>query len=146
MEIQSEETIRNFASVAKHFGIIVREYCEKPASPKLHELEIHIPRQLARFKRLGMKGEDPIEFLHHVDKDMDYLLRGIPNWGVREQKKKQRREQGEVKEVAEALAYVRETTKRCVGQKSQEAKRARVETAKGEATLKYEKVINNANK
>jgi hypothetical protein len=39
-----------------------------------------------------MKGEDPIEFLHHVDKDMGYLLRGIPNWGVRAEEK-QRREQ-----------------------------------------------------
>jgi hypothetical protein len=36
-----------------------------------------------------MKGEDPIEFLHHVDKDMDYLLRGM-QLGVRAEEKQRK--------------------------------------------------------
>jgi hypothetical protein len=60
MKKQDEETIEIFQKNAKYFGQIYRTYSDKSATPKLHLLEVHAPKELRLHKTFGLFAEDPL--------------------------------------------------------------------------------------
>jgi hypothetical protein len=112
MERQSKETIDIFEKVALHYGKLYREYFGKGATPKVHELEEHVAKYLREFERLGPLGEDPIEKLHHTDKDMNYMLRNVRGWMQRQRVVQARVAQKSETRVAKTLLEVTQATSR----------------------------------
>jgi len=85
MEIQSEDTIADFILATEHFGKKYRQYLNKSATPKVHLLESHVPRELSMHKRLGIFAEDPIERLHHITKVSHRRYANVKRWNLRQQ-------------------------------------------------------------
>lgn len=76
---QTEETIENFKLVAECFGQMYRRYLGQ-ATPKVHMLEVHVPAELQKHKRLGVFGEDTIEREHHLCHVFGNLLKNVKTW------------------------------------------------------------------
>jgi len=100
--IQSEETIAEFGSAAKWFGVNYREYFNKDATPKVHYLETHLIEELIRHKRLGLFDESPIERAHHTNHVYSRLFSNIENWFNRQEAIENRIHMGDVPDVHEA--------------------------------------------
>ena len=109
-DVQSAETIEIFTFVAEYFGQIYRSYLNKTAIPKVHLLEAHVPKELARHKRLGLFTEDPIEREHHQNKVYDKLFNNIKKWSKKQELIRIRRSQGNVPEVMSAKQEALEAT------------------------------------
>ena len=60
MKKQDEETIEIFQKNAKYFGQIYHTISDKSATPKLHLLEVHAPKELRLHKTFGLFAEDPL--------------------------------------------------------------------------------------
>jgi hypothetical protein len=78
--IQRIETIEQFESVVKWFGVKYREYFNKLATPKVHLLETHLVEDLRKHKRTGLFDESPIERAHHSNNVLSRLFANIKNW------------------------------------------------------------------
>ena len=80
MEVQSDETIKEFTLMCSYFGEIYRKYLQKEATPKVHMLETHVPRRLQVFKRVGPYREDPVEHQHQLRKKSMQLVVNIADY------------------------------------------------------------------
>lgn len=62
---------------AEYFGTIYRQYLNPH---KLHLLEVHVPEEMRRQKRLGLFDESQVEREHHTNKVYFLLFRNMKNW------------------------------------------------------------------
>lgn len=143
-EIQSAETIEKFRFVAEYFGQIHRSYLNKNATPKVHLLEAHVPKELARHKRLGLFAEDPIEREHHSNKVYNQLFTNIKQWSKKQELILKRRSQGNVPEVISAKEEALEATNRKFSQSTDDKIKFKETEVKRIKTEKHDETAKNA--
>jgi hypothetical protein len=108
----SDDDINLFEVVALEFGKRWREYLKKPVPPKLHLLESHVPKQLWRYRRFGIFGEDPIEREHHRRKKLNILFAPIRDWEKIQRAIQSRDSRMQHPDVIQAQSLVINSTKR----------------------------------
>ena len=143
-DVQSAETIEQFRIVAEYFGQIYRSYLNKNATPKVHLLEAHVPKELARHKRLGLFAEDPIEREHHQNKIYNQLFTSIKQWPKKQELIQRRRSQGNVPEVMSAKEEAYEATRRKFSKSTDEKNKLKEAECKRIKTEKYDEAAKNA--
>ena len=103
----------------------------------------HVVQYLREFKRLGPFGEDPVEKLHHTDKDMNYLLRNVRGWLTRQKVVQARVSQKNDPRVAQVINEMTEGTKRRWSEKTSSNKSAKTELEAQVKQQKYDSRIAN---
>jgi hypothetical protein len=111
-EVQSDEAIDVFSMAAEYFGIIYRRYLNKRGTHKLHLLEVHVPEEMRRHRRLGLFDESQVEREHHTNKVYCLLFRNMKNWFKMHEAIHGRFYTSQVPEVQAATSVMMSTTAR----------------------------------
>jgi len=143
MDIQTDEEIDRFSSTYKRYGQLYRLYFEKKATPKVHAIETHLQRKLRRYGRLGPYREDPIEHEHQVYMREKRKIPHIRKYIHTQQIIEDRREVGNIAEVAFADSIFKDTRKRKVSANSEANKEMKKQNKDSEKQVRLDKCNNN---
>jgi hypothetical protein len=115
----SAQELDLFENLCKAFGRMWRVYFKDgiggkkmSITPKLHQLESHLPAQMRLFGCIGDKSEAAVERLHHKGNKTGRQLAAVPTWHGRKSIQIEREDKVRVQAVIEAGEEVMLGTKR----------------------------------